>query len=656
MSTIARIIEYLNKLRGHQDRIIELIAEQRNIGQGRASPEVLARLKTLNARIIDIKREQRLLTDTLTTQMSNNLEGKSIVSLCSDLVVNRKASETDLGYHKYTVEQILLAFAVHHMPEQNIVDAYDAILTTSEPDQYLQNLHEYIKHECVSSPENPFAGMVSSLISNGLAKVYDRKRGCMYDVVFADCVETVIRQLCALIVSRNPDLSTDVDTYFTRYPNINDPSTEARSAWNTIVGDLPGIRYSRSQFDAKFDLVSDYETIVDVICMIMHIDLPSDISYADRFALLIKQYTGITFVDGGGLHTHGEFTYGQSILSNKVIELKLSVSDKHSEIRGRQIKRHMDINLKNLHTLIVEKPRGGLKLQEYRYLDIMELCLDKPRHTAHLSRYVRRNVMRAINKDKFNDFESIINIDGQTFDIYQRLIIEWTDIDDLVLGADMRFGRNVRLGKFINLRYASILDISDPPKTLKLLYAIHSVEPSTCKYVEELRWLSIDEKPLRIGMFPNLKKLWVSSRFQPPVINVEAAPSMLESITCDIDVFVAGDLRSCTSLTTYVGDLSGMVLLPDTLINLTIIGQLATGPIGLIPRSVQNLTFDECKFFDRFDIIRFDMMLPHLKTISLVESVSFLSLVHIVVGDNVKVHITGKTNIKIVHIKDHANN
>lgn len=645
VSTIARIIEYLAKIRDQQDQIDRLEIEKRDIAKGPASTEKIRELNARGKQVRALRQAQVSLMEHMIRQMSENLESQSVVRICTDLITNQMASETKLGYEKFTVEQILLAFAVQHLPGQNIVDAYDAELTTSVQDEYLAEIYDHFQSAFSPASENPFGGSVSSLISNGLAKAYDRKRNCHYDELFADCVETVIRHICTLIHARHPSRSAVVNEYFARYPYVNDPSIDARSAWNAVVGDIDGIQCNSVHFGARYNMVSCFETIVDVVSRVMNIELPQNISITDRFTLIIKDYTSLEYVNISNIVATDTRTYGICTLENDVITLTLHVNKGHAELTGVRKEEHNDTLPPDYHTLIVNQ----LHVPPM-YTDIVDRCFYDPKVFSQLPRYTRRNIMRAVNKEKFNDFTSIASVDIGSLDRYYDLFIDTDDLDDLVLGIGYNFRNKQQIKKgFPNLRFVYGINIPNPPKTLRLMNFLGNATPEMCANIEELRYARyLPNGTIDLNLFPVLKKIEISPGHNVRIIGTSTTLERVSSMGTTI----IGDLRGCTSLIEYFGAIGTSLQLPESLKTITVFKHVIYESLLCVPNSVENLTFLHFSMSGMPDIVRLDTAFPRLKEFKLHRQVKTpANNVTFVVGNDTNIDVQGALHeIQVMHV------
>ena len=201
---------------------------------------------------------------------------------------------------------------------------------------------------------SPYADNIGRLVNNGRCKIYNRKKDKLLDAEFADCVETAVRHLCAILLwdidsqKFRASGNAEVDKFFSTIKNINDGSMVVRSEWCKIIGDLndPSVEYSENHVGVRYDLNTGFLNWLEIFRCLFGVDVSTkklrevrnNILLDDTFTRVLTEISGgksvvCTFKETKNQEESDDYYGVMRIKIDGHISLNIYASLGHGEIR-----------------------------------------------------------------------------------------------------------------------------------------------------------------------------------------------------------------------------------------------------------------------------------------------------------------------------------
>ena len=346
---VADIIHFSVYIRLYQEEVAEIIRQRVYTISG--GGEDLG----FKEAILEVRNSMRDITNQIIGLSPEFEEYKLIIMHIFNAITNQNKNEITLGYPKYTIELLLLAFLDMHYNNNRILEEYyndildDFCGEDRPPEADLDFFDDKISHL------TPYGNSISSLIGNGNCEVYDRSCGRVLETIFADCVETSIRHLLTILFydSRTGDTITtknnEINKFFASLNDPNDGSMVTRSRWNSIVGDLnrvPNalkIDYDFKIDDAQYDLgssmlnyckllsrlfeLTNYDETFGILSTEVNVDL-----LIITFSQILEEISGRDILCKLSGNNPETYYFDLIILIDNKIEITLHNSPGHAEI------------------------------------------------------------------------------------------------------------------------------------------------------------------------------------------------------------------------------------------------------------------------------------------------------------------------------------
>lgn len=227
---------YLRSIQREIDDLNDVAAEQFQRGdrEGGRKTKLLVKLRFPTIKLIHSK-FVRMFTIGGYEEMCFHILG---------LMANSESNLVNLGYPEFLIEQVLVGFImVHFNGAQDYINELPKDFFVLESHPTISKIREYVIELESKMHPTAFGRFTGTIINNGNANIYDRRKNVLIDKTFPDCCETAIRHICTLLLwdaeTQKIRLCANgaINEFYARYAP-NDGSTPARSAWNAIVGDL----------------------------------------------------------------------------------------------------------------------------------------------------------------------------------------------------------------------------------------------------------------------------------------------------------------------------------------------------------------------------------------------------------------------------------